>query len=104
MGSRPFGGARSIAVPPRELSERERLALRPELRGELGTFIDDLRATFQHDRAVAAQQASARCGICYLFQPLAELEYREADGFYVCTQCRQSLKGRRLPMIRRQQR
>jgi hypothetical protein len=93
-----------MTAPPRELSERERLALRPELRGELGSFIDELRATFQRDRAVAAQHVSTRCGICYLFYPLAELAYHETDGFYVCDRCKQALKGRRLPMIRRQQR
>jgi hypothetical protein len=102
-GSRPFGVARAMVVPPREFSERERLAMRPEIRGELGTIVDELRAIFQQDRAVAGQKASARCGICYLFYPLADLEYREADGFYACAKCRQSLKGKRLPMIRRQQ-
>jgi len=93
-----------VTIPPREHTERERLALRPEIRGELGQLIEALREVFQRDRAVASQSVSARCGVCYLYYPLADLDYREADGFYVCSECRQALRGKRLPMIRRQQR
>lgn len=90
-------------IPPREHSERERLAMRPEIRGELGGLIDDLRTVFEADRATAMQAASIRCGICYLHRRLDELEYREAEGYYVCQRCSQALRGKRLPMIRRQQ-
>lgn len=99
-------GAAGISVtqvPPREHSERERLAMRPEIRGELGTLIDELRTVFEADRTVAMQSASVRCGICYMHHRLDELEYREAEGFYVCEPCSQALRGKRLPMIRRQQ-
>ncbi len=99
-------GAAGIAVtqiPPREHSERERLAMRPEIRGELGTLIDELRTVFEADRTVAMQSASVRCGICYMHHRLDALEYREAEGFYVCEQCGQALRSKRLPMIRRQQ-
>lgn len=90
-------------IPPREHNERERLAMRPEIRGDLGPLIDELRAVFEGDRATAMQAASVRCGICYLHNRLDELEYREAEGCYVCARCSQALRGKRVPMIRRQQ-
>jgi len=90
-------------IPPREHSERERLAMRPEIRGELGQLIDDLRSVFEADRSVAMQSANTRCGVCYLHHRPEELEYREVEGFYVCERCSQALRGKRLPMIRRQQ-
>jgi hypothetical protein len=34
----------------------------------------------------------------------SDLEYREAEGYYVCASCRQLLGSARLPMVRRQQR
>src|SRR5262249_5056235 len=100
----PLASPRRITIPPREHTERERLALRPEIRGDLGALIDDLHALFERHLAVAKQASSARCGICYLHFSTAELEYREADGFYVCPQSRQDLRGKPLPMIRRQPR
>jgi hypothetical protein len=75
-----------------------------DVRGEVGTLIDSLRAVFEHDRTIASQGGSARCGICYLHYPLAELEYRTAEGYYVCSACAQRLGSIRLPMVRRQQR
>jgi hypothetical protein len=77
---------------------------RPEVRGELGPLIDELKERFIHDRTIASQGASARCGICYLFHSVTELEYREAEGFYVCPTCKQALGNVVLPMVRRQQR
>src|SRR5262249_9367648 len=70
------------AIPPREFSERERLAQRPEIRGEVGALIDDLRGIFQRDRAVASLPNCARCGVCYHYFVTDELEYREAEGYY----------------------
>ncbi|HEY7342443.1 MAG TPA: hypothetical protein VH591_16330 [Ktedonobacterales bacterium] len=76
---------------------------RPESRGEVGSLIDSLHDLFVQDRAVASQGESARCGICYLHFPLAALEYREAEGFYVCAACKRALGHNPLMMIRRQQ-
>jgi len=101
---RSLASPRPAAIPPREHTERERLAMRPEIRGDLGPLIDDLHALFERHLTVAKQVSSARCGICYLHFPTAELEYREADGFYVCPTCSQDLRGKPLPMIRRQPR
>jgi len=91
-------------IPPREFNERERLAQRPEIRGEVGALIDDLRGIFQRDRAVASLPDCARCGVCYHYYVTSDLEYREAEGYYVCAGCRQLLGSNRLPMVRRQQR
>jgi len=76
---------------------------RPESRGEVGSLIDSLHELFSQDRAVASQGDSARCGICYLHFPLIALEYREAEGFYVCATCKRALGHNPLMMIRRQQ-
>lgn len=76
---------------------------RPESRGEVGSLIDSLHEIFAQDRAVASHGESARCGICYLHFPLAALEYREAEGFYVCAGCKRALGHNPLMMIRRQQ-
>lgn len=77
-------------------------------RGYLGSFdfeamIDSLRELFAHDRQVASQQDSKRCGICYLYFNSEELRYREEEGFYVCPGCQQALGKQTLCMIRRQQ-
>jgi hypothetical protein len=91
-------------IPPREFTERERLAQRPGIRGEVGALIDDLRGIFQRDRAVASLPNCARCGVCYHYFVTDELEYREAEGYYVCPSCAKLLGSTRLPMVRRQQR
>ncbi|HLY30124.1 MAG TPA: hypothetical protein VKQ36_03795, partial [Ktedonobacterales bacterium] len=76
---------------------------RPRPRDELGRLIDSLHALFEHDRAVASQMGTARCGVCYLHFPLTELDYREGEGFYVCASCQRNLGGSFIPMVRRQQ-
>lgn len=76
---------------------------RTESRGEVGELIDTLHELFAQDRAMASQGSSARCGICYLHFPLSALEYREAEGFYVCAGCKRALGHNPLMMIRRQQ-
>lgn len=78
--------------------------LRPEVRGEVGPLIDALHGLFEQDRAIASQGGTTRCGICYLHYALADLEYREAEGYYVCHACARALGTARLPMVRRQQR
>lgn len=93
-----------MAIPPREQNERERVAMRPEIRGELGPLIDELHVLFERHLATAKQAAVARCGICYLHYSTSELEYREADGFYICATCNAALRGKSLRMIRRQPR
>jgi hypothetical protein len=82
----------------------EREPLRPEIRGEIGSLIDDLRAVFERDRAIASQSGSVRCGVCYLHYPQGALEYREAEGFYVCPGCAKALGKAEVFMVRRQQR
>ncbi|HET8908903.1 MAG TPA: hypothetical protein VFN11_18245 [Ktedonobacterales bacterium] len=76
---------------------------RPEARGEVGALIDVLHELFAHDRTVASRGDSTRCGICYLHFPLNTLEYREAEGFFVCEACKRSLGHQQVTMIRRQQ-
>lgn len=92
-----------LTVPLRAI-EPAPTAPRPEVRGEFGPLIDSLRDLFAHDRAIASAGNSARCGLCYLHHPLAELDYREEEGYYVCPACKHSLGSARLPMVRRQQR
>jgi hypothetical protein len=77
-------------------------------RGYQGTFdfdemISSLRELFAHDRQVASQSESRRCGICYLYSNANELHYREEEGFYICASCEQALGKHVLPMLRRQQ-
>jgi hypothetical protein len=57
---------------------------------------------FEHDRQVASQTDSSRCGICYLHYSLNELHYRE-DGYYVCSDCEHTIGRHAIPMLRRQQ-
>lgn len=66
-------------------------------------MISSLRELFTHDRQVASQQDSTRCGICYLYFAAGELRYREEEGFYVCLNCERTLGKQILPMVRRQQ-
>ncbi len=103
-GLRAASGPHAMVIPAREHGERERLAMRPEIRGDLGVLIDDLRQLFEREIASAKQAGSARCGICYLHFMIAELDYREADGFYICEKCSQALRGKPLRMIHRQPR
>lgn len=77
-------------------------------RSYTGTFdfdemITSLRDLFAHDRQVASQQDSKRCGICYLYFNPSELRYREDEGFYACPACEHNLGKHVLPMIRQQQ-
>ncbi len=88
----------------RDRDHGEHEPLRPEVRGDVGPLIDSLRDVFVQDRSIASQGGTTRCGICYLHFPIAELEYREDEGYYVCTRCARSLGHTRLPMVRRQQR
>jgi hypothetical protein len=81
----------------------ERPPLRPGVRGEVGTLIEALHEIFERDRATASQGNAARCGICYLHHPRADLVYREAEGFYVCPTCAALLGAAELNMVRRQQ-
>lgn len=101
----PANGATQLARPSTyNGSETRDKEIRPEVRGEFAPLIDALKELFQHDRAVASQGNSTRCGICYLHFVVSDLEYREAEGFYVCASCKQALARSSLPMIRRQQR
>lgn len=88
----------------RDRDHGEHEPLHPEVRGEVGPLIDSLHDVFIQDRSVASQGGTTRCGICYLHFPIAELEYRDAEGYYVCARCARALGHTRLPMVRRQQR
>lgn len=81
----------------------EREPWRPEVRADVGPLIDSLRGVFERDREVASHGDSARCGICYLHFSRANLVYREAEGFYVCSECMRSLGSTQVFMVRRQQ-
>lgn len=76
---------------------------RADVRGDVGPLIDSLKALFERDRGVATSGGSTRCGLCYLHYPLAELEYREHEGYYVCAACKQGLGRATVLMVRRQQ-
>ncbi|MDQ6660680.1 MAG: hypothetical protein M3Z24_06905 [Chloroflexota bacterium] len=65
-------------------------------------MLESLHELFEHDRQVASQPDSTRCGICYLHFTTTELYYRE-EGFYVCSGCEQALSKQRIQMIRQQQ-
>jgi hypothetical protein len=76
-------------------------------RGYTGQFdfeamLVSLHDLFEHDRQVASQADSTRCGICYLHFSPAELHYRE-EGFYACSDCERALGKQSLPMLRQQQ-
>lgn len=69
---------------------------------EFEHLIQSLRELFEHDRQVASQQDSTRCGICYLFFPVSALHYRE-EGFYTCEACAHALDKQHIYMLRKQQ-
>ena len=90
---------------PRERGERyQHIPGTPDVRGDVGPLVDELHALFERDRAVASQGNTARCGVCYFHFSLAELEYREAEGHYLCLNCAKALGRGRIVMVRRQQR
>lgn len=97
---------RDDTTPAEEDDGDESWTLRPrgDVRGDVGPLIDALHEVFVHDRAVSSQGGSTRCGICYLHFPFSELEYREAEGYYVCAGCKRALGPARLPMVRKQRR
>lgn len=94
-------------VPRIERTERqernEHPPLRPGVRGEVGPLIEALHDLFERDRATASQGNTTRCGICYLHFSRSDLVYREAEGFYVCPSCAESLGATEINMVRRQQ-
>jgi hypothetical protein len=76
-------------------------------RGYSGAFdfealLTSLHDLFERDRQIASQQDATRCGICYLYFPLSELQYR-AEGFYICHTCATALGDQPMPMLRNQQ-
>ncbi len=69
---------------------------------DFAALLTSLHDLFEHDRSVASQQDSTRCGICYLYFTVSELHYRD-EGFYVCVSCEQNLGKQAVPMLRKQQ-
>ncbi len=69
---------------------------------EFEHMIQSLHELFEHDRQVASQPDSTRCGICYLYFSVNELHHRE-EGFYVCTACEYALGRQTVTMLRKQQ-
>jgi len=74
-----------------------------DVRGDIGLLVDSLHELFERDRGIASQGDSTHCGVCYLHFYVSELQYREEEGFYVCTSCAHALAHTRITMIRRQQ-
>ncbi|HTI13097.1 MAG TPA: hypothetical protein VL461_00805 [Dictyobacter sp.] len=66
-------------------------------------MVQSMHDLFEHDRQTASQTDATRCGICYLHYHLQDLHYRDEEGFYICSNCDQTLGTNRLPMVRRQQ-
>lgn len=106
VSQRPEFERDGVEVEPLADEDRESPDALPrgDVRGEVGALIDDLKAVFQRDRSTASTNGDTRCGICYLHFALDELEYRDAEGYYVCAGCAQALGAARLPMVRRQKR
>jgi hypothetical protein len=96
------GGADDTDDEEAEYVAQERRPAR-DVRGDIGVLIDSLHALFAQNRSVASQGNTARCGICYLYFSVAELEYREVEGYYVCADCKRTLGSTQLMMLRRQQ-
>jgi hypothetical protein len=65
-------------------------------------MLQSLHELFKHDRLVASQPNSTRCGICYLYFLLSELQYRD-EGFYICSGCSRTLGHQAVPMLHKQQ-
>jgi hypothetical protein len=65
-------------------------------------MLQALHELFEHDRQIASQPNSTRCGVCYLHFVLSELQYRN-EGFYICSGCNQSLGHQNVPMLHKQQ-
>ncbi len=64
---------------------------RPESRGEVGSLIDSLHEIFAQDRAVASHGEARAAGYAIYISPSHALEYREAEGFYICAGCKRAL-------------
>ena len=69
---------------------------------EFERLIQSLRELFEHDRHMASQQDTTRCGICYLHFTVSDLNYRE-EGYYVCFACEHALGRQHVTMLRKQQ-
>ena len=69
---------------------------------EFEYLIQSLRSLFEHDRQIASQSDTTRCGVCYLYFAVNELHYRE-EGFYVCAACEHAMGKQRISMLHRQQ-
>ncbi len=69
---------------------------------EFEHMIQSLRELFERDRHTASQSDTTRCGICYLYYSVNELQYRE-EGFYVCIGCAPALGRQHITMLRKQQ-
>ncbi len=70
---------------------------------DFAQMLESLHELFEHDRQIASQTHSTRCGLCYLHFVVSELHYHEEEGFYVCQNCEQLLGKQKIPMLRQQQ-
>lgn len=70
---------------------------------DFAQMLESLHELFEHDRQIASQTDSTRCGLCYLHFVVSELHYHEEEGFYVCQNCEQLLGKQKIPMLRQQQ-
>jgi len=87
-------------LPSLEIVSIERQ--KPSAAFDFEDMVQSLHELFVHDRQVASQLHSTRCGICYLHFLLSELQYRD-EGYYVCAQCSQTLGHQDVPMLHKQQ-
>jgi hypothetical protein len=75
---------------------------KPSAAFDFEDMVQSLHELFERDRQIASQLHSTRCGICYLHFFLSELQYRD-EGYYVCSQCSQTLGHQYVPMLHKQQ-
>ncbi len=73
----------------------------PSVAFDFEQMLQSLHELFEHDRQIASQSNSTRCGICYLHFLLSELQYRN-EGFYICSECSQILGRQTMPMLHKQ--
>jgi hypothetical protein len=87
-------------LPARAIANTERRATAGAF--DFEQMVQSLHELFEHDRQLASQPNSTRCGICYLHFLLSEMQYRD-EGFYICSHCSQTLSQQDVSMLHKQQ-
>lgn len=86
-------------LPSQEMASTERR--QPSTAFDFEQMVKSLHELFEHDRQIASQPNSMRCGICYLHFLLSELQYRN-EGYYICSGCSQTLGHQNVSMLHKQ--